>query len=87
MIYFTIHAIYYIHVVLYYYSFYRNKDELTEERLSAARVLVLPGPREKFTAAEVCSYIASTKSHLSLVEKILDAHLIMAHLGKGSDPF
>ena len=29
-----------------------NKDEITEERLSVARVFVLGGPREKFTAAE-----------------------------------
>lgn len=29
-----------------------NKDELTEERISPARVVVFPGPRERFTAVE-----------------------------------
>ena len=35
------------------YSYYSNKDEIIEDRLAQARVFVLGGPREKFTAAEV----------------------------------
>ena len=35
------------------FSFCRNKEEITEERLSQARVFVLAGSREKFSAAEV----------------------------------
>ena len=32
---------------------YRNKDELTDERLAGARIFVLAGSREKFSQAEV----------------------------------
>ena len=36
-----------------FFSVSRNKDEIVEERLNQARVFILGGPREKFTAAEV----------------------------------
>ena len=35
--------------------FLSNKDEITEEKLSSAKVFVIAGPRDKFTAPEVCT--------------------------------
>lgn len=32
---------------------FRNKEDVTDEKLSQARVFVVAGPREKFTGAEV----------------------------------
>ena len=34
-------------------SFFRNKDEITLERIIIAKVVIFGGPRRKFTASEV----------------------------------
>ena len=35
------------------FIFFSNKEDITEEKLSQARIFVVAGSREKFTAAEV----------------------------------
>jgi len=37
------------------FNLFRNKDDITKERLSLAKVLILAGPREKFKVTEVIS--------------------------------
>ena len=35
-------------------TFFRNKDDITKERLASAKIFVLASPREKFKVSEVC---------------------------------
>ena len=36
-----------------YFYLFRNKEEITEDRLQQGRMLIIGGPQDKFTAAEV----------------------------------
>lgn len=43
-----------MYFLLKYLSFFcSNKDELTQDKIQTAKVLVFGGPRKKFTAMEV----------------------------------
>lgn len=43
-------------------SYFRNNDTLTEELLSTSKILVLPGPQNKFTELEMNSIRAFLNS-------------------------
>lgn len=45
------------------FLFFRNKDEISDERLAGARIFVLPGSREKFSQAEVSELTKQNKNH------------------------
>lgn len=50
------------YIFLYLLSYFRNNDVLTEELLSTGKILVLPGPRNKFTELEMNSIRAFLNS-------------------------